>query len=336
MLALVVFVWQALQESLGGPSDFAEASDPGSAVRLWLVMTVRQTCLLIVASIALLHVRMGRSVSLGSKHWILWAPTLLLTISSTAIAGVLAGAGAKTLFSGIIGYSIAVAIITSVAFGWLIVTLVMIKRNLAALNESADSWPPAIEVENKAHPPFAEEIDAMRDGSSWITSDAGSHHESISNWSFSSPKHEASPRADPAKASHQFMPSVTSCNDPDPSKRKASQHPRVRSGSQGSWLTSPSTSQETLSQWSYSTTRPNASAPDLRADIQPSAPQLRPTSPPLADTQVLGGYNAGQAPGNIDTEKGLASLAVTNDSVIDVSLYRAIGWLIVIWVPLVC
>ncbi|KIM91232.1 hypothetical protein PILCRDRAFT_169800 [Piloderma croceum F 1598] len=337
LLALVVFVWQALQESLGGPSDFAEAGDPGSAVRLWLVMTVRQTCLLVVASIALLHVRMGRSVSLGSKHWILWAPTLLLTISSTAFSGVLAGAGAKTLFSGIIGYSMAVAIITSVAFGWLVVTLVMIKRNLAALNESADSWPP-VEVENKAHPPFAEEIDAVRDGSSWITSDAGSYHESISNWSFSSHKHQAShhvsPRANPENASHRFMSSVTPCNDPNPFKREASQHPRVRSSSRGSWLTSPSASQETLSQWSYSTTRPNASAPDLHADILPSAPRLRPSSPPLANAQVLGGYNAGHAPGNADTEKGLASLAVTNDSVIDVSLYRAIGWLIVIWVPL--
>jgi len=152
---------------------------------------------------------MGRSVSFGPKHWILWATTLLLAVTSTAIAGVLAGTGTKTLFTGIISYSAAVAIITSVAFCWLVVTLVMIKRNLAALDESADSWPPLREIEDKSRPPYAEDIDAMRDGSSWVTSDASSYRESISNWSFSSHTHRASHHgplhANPVAVSHSSI-----------------------------------------------------------------------------------------------------------------------------------
>jgi hypothetical protein len=338
-------------------------------------MTVRQTCLLVVACLTLLHVRLGRSVSLGTKHWILWAPTLLLAVTSTAVAGVLAGAGVSTFFAGLVAYSTAVAMITSAAFGWLIFTLVTIKRNLAALNEPADNWPPVREVEEKPRPSFAtEDIDAMRDGSSWYTSNPGSsRHDSISNWSFSthSNSRQGSMRINPATASHPSIAakssfwfnsttaftrestvppvpplpslyrsvSVTSTilgNDPDPFRREApSSQTRVHTGSQGSWLTSPSASQVTLSQWSYPTTRPDASMPDLRADLLPGAPRSRPSTPAMANAQVLGGYGAGYAPGSTEAEKGLASFAVTNSTDIDVSVYRAIGWMITIWVPFV-
>lgn len=372
-MALGVFLWQAIQESLGGPSDYADATDPGSAVRLWLAMTIRQTCLLVVACVTLLHIRLGRSVSLGAKHWILWAPTLLLAVTSTAVAGVLAGAGVPTFFSGLLAYSTAVAMVTSAAFGWLILTLVAIKRNLAALNEPADNWPPVREVEEKPRPSFAtEDIDAIRDGSSWYTSNASSRHDSISNWSFSthSNSRQGSMRINPATVSHPSIAakssfwfnsttafprespippvpplpspyrsaSVTSTilgNDPDPFRRAAptgSSQTRVHTGSQDSWLTSPSASQVTLSQWSYPTTRPDASMPDLRADLLPAA---RPGTPAMANAQVLGGYGAGYAPGSTEVENGLASFAVTSSTDIDVSVYRAIGWLIIIWVPFV-
>jgi hypothetical protein len=91
----------------------------------------------------------------------------------------------------------------------------------------------------------------------------------------------------------------------------------------------------TLSQWSYPTTHPDASAPDLRADLPPVAPPLRATSPAMTNAQVLGGYNVGYVAGSNELEKGLASFAVANSSEIDVSFYRAIGWLIAVWVPLV-
>ncbi|KAH0587909.1 hypothetical protein H2248_006661 [Termitomyces sp. 'cryptogamus'] len=186
IVALVIFVWQEINEATGGPSDLASASDPASAVRMWLVMTVRQTCLLIVASFTLLHVRMGRPVSFGAKHWMLWAPTGLLVITSTSIAGVLSGAGLQSLFIGIISYTSTVSILSSMSFTCLVVTLVAIKRNLAALNEELDPWPPSKMTEERPRASFAtEDIDAIREGASWITSNASSRRDSISAWSFS-------------------------------------------------------------------------------------------------------------------------------------------------------
>ena len=356
---MTVFVTQAVLESLRAPSDYAEAHDPGSAVRLWLALTVRQTCLLVAATITLLHVRMGRSVSLGSKHWILWAPTLLIAVTSTTVAGVLAGAGVGTFFSGIVYYSSVVGVITSIAFIWLITTLVMIKRNIASLNKSADSWPPV--REDKPRASFAtEDINAMRDGSSWITSNASSCHDSVSDWSFSLHANRMSRSGSihanpvtavyPSKSSSKPNPatresnvpaipplpsrhrdSVASTilgNEPDLFRRETSGPHRERRASQGSWLTSPSASQVTLPRWSYPTTHADASAPNLRADMLPAAPLPRPNSP-----QVLGGY----APGRNEAEKGLELLAMTNDNdEIDVSFYRLIGWLIAIWAPFVC
>lgn len=378
---MALFVWQAVQESLGGPSGFAESQDAASAVRLWLAMTIRQACLLVITVITLLHVRMGRSVSLGKLHWIIWAPTLLIGVTSTAVAGVLAGTGVTTFFTGLVGYSTGVAVVTSVSLAWLIITLVIIKRNLAALNEPADSWPPVREVEEKPRPSFAtEDIDAIRDGSSWVTSNASSRHDSISNWSFSThTNHMSRPgsmRGNPALASHPSIPakssfwfnsstpvgpynggippvpplpspyrarpsSVTSTlmgNDADPFRRDT---PSPHSGlpyaaSQGSWLTSPTASQATLSQWSYPTTRPDASAHDLNADLLPIAQRSRPGTPAMANAQVLGGYGAGYAPGSTEAEKGLASFAVTNGTDIDVSLWRSFGWMLIVWAPFVC
>ncbi|KAF5387916.1 hypothetical protein D9615_000648 [Tricholomella constricta] len=232
LLALSIFVWQTINEAVGGPSDYANSSDPASAVRLWFVLTIRQTCLLIVAAITLLHVRMGRSVSFGARHWMLWAPTLLLAVTSTAVAGVIAGTGVQSLFIGLISYTTTIAVLSSVAFACLIGTLVMIKRNLAALNEESNPWPPVRLMEEKPRPSFAtEEIDAIRDGASWITSNASSRQNSISGWSFSthqtgvaSSHHgHGSGRAQtgshpsvPAKSSYWFSSSTPNLDDVPP------------------------------------------------------------------------------------------------------------------------
>ncbi|KAG5648815.1 hypothetical protein DXG03_000164 [Asterophora parasitica] len=232
LLALAIFVWQTINESVGGPSDYANSTDAASAVRLWFVMTMRQTCLLVVAAISLLHVRLGRSVSFGARHWMLWAPTLVLVITSTAVAGVIAGTGVESLFIGLIGYTSTIAVLSSVAFACLIGTLVIIKRNLAALNEETEPWPPVRMVEEKPRPSFAtEEIDAIRDGASWITSNASSRQNSISGWSFSThhtakasshhghgsgrPQTGSHPSV-PAKSSYWFNPSMPNVNDVPP------------------------------------------------------------------------------------------------------------------------
>lgn len=345
-------------------------------------MSIRQTCLLVVACITLLHVRIGRSVSLGAKHWIVWAPTLLLAITSTAVAGVLAGVGIPTFFVGFVGYSTAVAVVSSGAFIWLIATLVIIKRNLAALNEPSDNWPPVRQVEEKPRPSFAtEDIDALRDGgASWITSNASSRHDSISNWSFTThsnhqsrptsaramnpaamASHPSIPNSIPAKSSFWFNPgtpgsvppvpalpspyrssspyrpsSPTSTilgSDPDPFRRDT---PLTRSESCGdSWFTSESGTRRTVvSQWSYPTTqRPENSVHDLNAGLL-NADRSRPNTPAVADAQVLGGYASGFAPGTTEVEKGLASFAVDGND-IDISGYRVVGWLLMVWIPFV-
>ena len=335
-------------------------------------MTLRQTCLLAIAGLTLLHVRMGRSVSFGTKHWMLWGPAAIFVITSTALAGVLSGVGLSSLYIGLVTYSSTIAVFTSVSFVCLVGTLITIKRNLAAL-EDTDSWPP---MEEKPRPSFAtEDIDVIRDGASWITSNASSHRNSISAWSFST-HHTAVPSTHghgrpqsashpsvPAKSSFWFgstptippvpplpapygplSPTSESLADTDPFRRECPtpqpdqyhlEHPRQRLGSQSSWLTSTNGSQVTLSTWSYPTTHGeresvcNASSAHLNADLLPH--RSRPSTPALADAQVLGGYGY---TGQKDTEKGLSSLA-SLDTNLTISVYHAIGWLIPIWVPLV-
>ncbi|KZT24588.1 hypothetical protein NEOLEDRAFT_1116320 [Neolentinus lepideus HHB14362 ss-1] len=387
IVALAVFVWQAVSENLGGASDFTTAHDPSAAVRLWFSMTLRQACLLTISAITLLHVRMGRPVSFGAKHWVVWAPTMLLVVTSTAIAGVLASTGLSTFFLGLTAYSATIATVSSVALGCLVGTLIIIRRNLTDLHEAqADPWPPVREVEEKPRPSFAtEDVDALRDGSSWITSDAGSHRASISTWSFST-RHSTKPSITsirtphpltgsypsiPPKSSFWFKPATPydgqdshvppvpplpspyrsaatghplADSDPDPFRRHDPLHlgrdPRSRMGSQTSWLTESSGSKATLSAWSFPTaTRENVRTPDTvtafmdsPADVHPFTATSRPATPALANAKVLGGY--GYSPEAALAEKGVAALVGVPSDDIDISVYRAVGWMILIWVPL--
>jgi hypothetical protein len=307
---------------------------------------------------------MGRSVSFGSRHWMLWLPTLLLGLTSIALSGVIAGAGVPSLFVGLLAYSTTVAVLSSASFGSLVYTLVVIRRNLAALNEPADSWPPAKEVEDKPRPSFAtEDVEVLREGSSWLTSDAGStHQDSVSNWSFST--HQTHPRSGslradcamtskaslapkssywfdpptpatgdtlippvpPFPSSHPSSPTDALSSDPDPFRRDAPARPRL--GSQSSWLTSPSGSQISLSAWSYPTSHQGGiSAVDLNAELLPQC--NRPLTPALSSARVLGGYGY-----EADSERGIASLAYNGNDV-DISIYRYVCWMVTIWVPLV-
>jgi hypothetical protein len=344
-------------------------------VRLWIVSTARQTCLLVVVSLTLLHVRMGRSVSFGSKQWMLWAPTAVLLITSTALAGVLTGAGMSSLFAGLTAYTTAVAGLSSVAICCLVGTLLIIKRNLSISQEELDNWPPVSQAEEKARPSFAtEDVDALRDGASWITSRASSRRDSISAWSFST-HHTSAPSQHghgrvphssvPAKNSYWFgdstnevnvppvpplpapysqpSPTAESLSDPDPFHRAApspayeSQRPRF--GSQTSWLTSTDGSQPTVSAWSFPTTYAasayNASSPNVNTELLPSTAVSRPQTPALADARVLGGYGYSPSSSPTHMEKGLNAFATSSGSSLDVSLHQALGWLLFIWIPLV-
>ncbi|THH19910.1 hypothetical protein EW146_g1341 [Bondarzewia mesenterica] len=363
VLALAIFVWEAISETLGGAWGLQSASDPGSSARLWFALTLRQTCLLVVSSMTLLHVRMGRSVSFGANQWVLWAPVALLAITSTTLAGVLAGAGVNTFFVGYLAYSTLIVVLSTAAFVSLVVTLVIIKRNLNALNEASDPWPPVREVEDKPRPSFGtEDVDALRDGSSWITSRASSQHESISAFSFSTHHTQrqnpaaASNPSIPAKSSYWFNPSSHDIHaqaqdyippvPPVPSAYKtkvqtysalgADHDPfrRMRMDSQSSWLSSSEGSRPTMSAWSFPTTIRDphmmaavASTQDLNAELLPAD---RPETPAMSSAQVLGGYGYSPSP---DSEKGIAALAAAPSNDIDVSVTRIIGWLAGIWVP---
>ncbi|KAG2145792.1 hypothetical protein DEU56DRAFT_883282 [Suillus clintonianus] len=363
ILALCAFIWQAFSEYYGGPAAYGEARDAASSARLWFALTIRQTCLLVVSALTLVHIRMGRSVSFGSRHWMLWAPTLLLVLTSTALCGIIAGAGVPSFFVGLLAYCTSVAALSSAAFGSLVYTLVVIRRNLAALNDPADSWPPAKEAEDKPRPSFAtEDVDALREGSSWLTSDSGStHRDSASNWSFSTHQthpHSSSLRVNSAAASKASLapkssywfdpptpmtgdvlippvpplpssyresssPADALSSDPDPFRRDAPSRPRL--GSQSSWLTSPSGSQVSHTAWSYPTSHQGGvSAVDLNAELLPHA--TRPLTPALSSARVLGGYGY-----QSDSERGIASLAYDGND-IDISFYRYACWMLTIWV----
>ncbi|KAF7294363.1 hypothetical protein HMN09_01165600 [Mycena chlorophos] len=355
IIALALFFWQAISEYLGGASGYATSLDPVSSMRLWIAMTLRQTCFLVVVGLTLLHLRLGRSVSFGAKNWMLATPTFVLIASSTGIAVVLSGAGVPSLFMGLAAYTTVIAVVSSIAFACVVGTLLAIKRNLAAINEESEPWPPVRQIEDKPRPSFAtEEIDALRDGASWITSSVGSRRNSASAWSFSTHAPSTVPKSSvPAKSSFWFrsstpphappvppLPSVygplsppaQDLTDPDPFRRE---EPRPRLGSQTSWLTSTNGSQTTISAWSYPTTMHpgNLSTANVNAALlQSHTAVTRSNSPALADAKVLGGY--GFSPAALsDAEKSLVGLAVAPSATIDVAMTRALGWLILVWVP---
>ncbi|KAG7447525.1 uncharacterized protein BT62DRAFT_1004269 [Guyanagaster necrorhizus] len=76
----------------------------------------------------------------------------------------------------------------------------------------------------------------------------------------------------------------------------------------------------------------SGSTVNLHTQLLPfSTAVSRPPTPAISCAQVLGGYR--YTPNHKDTEKNLRSLATTSGR-LDISIYRAIGWSTIIWVPL--
>lgn len=149
-------------------------------------MTLKQTCLLTLLAIILLHIRMGKAVSFGRLHWIIWAPAAVIVTTSTTAASVLSVSGVPTFFYALVAQASTVAALTTVLLLCLVATLKAIKRNVAGFNEPTRHWPPAQDLADKPRHSFTtEDIDVLKDGSSWITSNASSRRGSMSQWSFS-------------------------------------------------------------------------------------------------------------------------------------------------------
>ena len=367
-------MWQVVDESSSGPSGYALATDPASAIRLWIVVTVRQSCLLMVAFITLLHVRMAHPVSFGGTQWMVWAPTVLLTCTSTAVAGILAGSGVESLFYGLTAYSSSIAVFTAVAFVLLIRTLFAIKRNLTAFDESTEPWPPVREVEG-TRPSFGtEDIDAIKDGASWITSEPGSRRQSISTWSFSThqtattthgrPQSTNNPSI-PAKSALWFGPNTPGdiqvppvpplppsygppaltpdgLPDLDPFRREVpKKHPnmKARLGSQCSWLTSSDGSHTALTTWSFPPTHHETgikNTDSARGSMRDLQLHRESQSPTPTDFSSAQVLGGyGFAPGNTEAEKGMSSLLSNDGFIVGISLIPVLSWLVAILLPLV-
>lgn len=293
------------------------------------------------------------------------------------MAVVLADIGIGSLWAGLAAYTTAIGVSTSISLGCLIGTLLLIRHNVnvaaQAELDDQDSWPPMKEKTIRRSI-ATEDLEALKEGSSWITShrSSSSRQNSISAFSFSTAHHPTHGTTNPAtgsvpsilpKSSYWFgtatpgsaalisqesippVPRVPSPYRPrtpplddlhdsaDPFHRSPS---REAKSSANSWLSSPSVSQEMMTEWSFPTTRPaspnaneqelaarNASSPTVYDPID-SAPAVADRS--LSRSQVLGGY----AP-----QGNMVGLSPKASKDVDISVFRCVVWALSIWLPLV-
>ena len=253
---------------------------------------------------------------LGPKDFHVWAPSATLVLVSTVCAaGFSATKHLDSFYYGAIVYTSAVAIFSTGCFGGFLASLLSLRRNLSAhvTAQEEEEWPP---LKSKMYKPrqaasFAtEDVEGLKDGSSWLTSIRSERTHSTSGFSFSSAEESvaapssANPYSSsiPAKSTFWFgIASTTNLHQPeheqeippvpalpaayrrtssplgveaDPFRREAPSPPRtqeMRSGSRASehssadsWLTEPSGTVSTPTQFSFPTTmksRPPSLAP---------------------------------------------------------------------------
>lgn len=275
-----------------------------------------------------------------------------------------------------ITYSSSLTFLSVAVFLGLVGTLVAIRRNLTSTAALDDAWPPMREVGEKPHPFAQDDIDGLKEGSSWITSDAGScHGGSVSAFSFSthqtharkssnsssnlqhgfaaqksttrfnsdapgriSPVPPVPPLPAPYRPASPASPGVY--DEPDPFRRTVGNDPRVRNGSQASWLTEPSVAPSTVTAWSFPATHP-AFRPDTPAMFPQSTADLhaelirptisRPQTPAISSAQVLGGYGFS----DVSLVEKQAALAAVPEGDLDTNVARVLIWFISVLLPCV-
>ena len=291
--------------------------------------------------------------------------------------GVLAGADFPSLFIGMVAYSSSLTFLGVAVFIGLVGTLVAIRRNLTSTTELDDSWPPMRQVDEKRHSFAQEDVEGLKEGSSWITSDAGScHGGSVSAFSFSTHQTHARKTSNSSSNFHHgsvppkstfwsnteatgrispvppvpplpapYKPASPTFggnyDDPDPFRRTIGNDPRVRNGSQASWLTEPSIAPSTVTTWSFPANRPPSrpntpsvfpqSTADLHAELlRPPIPS-RPQTPAISSAQVLGGYGFS----DVSLVEKQAALAAVPEGDLDTSVARVVVWFITVLLPCV-
>ncbi|KAI9434446.1 hypothetical protein H4582DRAFT_2176214 [Lactarius indigo] len=368
IFALAVFVWEVFAQwsssSSGTHRDSGAISGIGATSRLWLALTLRQTCFLIVSALILIHVRLRKSVSFGVAHWLLWVPLVFLATVSTLVAGIVAATTTMTtspnrIFRvGYITYSSAVAVLNTVMFGCFVGTLILIKRSLASFHKTQSS-----SNESAQAAPSIEEVDAIREGSTWITSTTNSRQDttttttSISD-STTRTRHTSQSAATspeplrfpfwipPSTYAYSSLPQTPSprrddvpYRDFEPFRRRAQslRAAAISMSSRNSWITSSFGTHPTLSAWSFPTTlssHQHSRVEEVESSVIASTPtqERSPTSvrPPPA---AVPGVRALED----QTEKAQPSSppsSAPSPPVIDISVLRILAWLAGVWIPL--
>ncbi|KAI9457000.1 hypothetical protein BJY52DRAFT_1187617 [Lactarius psammicola] len=357
--ALGVFVWEAFAQWSSSSStahrDRGTIPGIGTTSRLWLALTLRQTCFLIVSALILIHVRLRKSVSFGIAHWLLWAPLVFLATVSTIIAGIFAAtttSPGRIFRVGYITYSSAIAVLNTVMFGCFVGTLVVIKRSLESFHKAQSSN----ESAEKPQADFAtEDINVIREGSSWITSTTSSRQDATSiSHSTTRTRHTslsaaASPERTlrfplwPPPGTHAYssLPQTPSpYRDFEPFRRRAQslRAAALSLSSRNSWITSSFGTHPTLSAWSFPTTSISGHDPTSIEGVAGSAIASTPTQyrspasvrPP---TVAVPGVRAldNQAE---EKDQSSAPSSAPSSPVIEISVLRILAWLAGVWVPL--
>ena len=377
LLALGFFVWQVLVESLATPSTISH--DLVSTACLWIALTTRQTCLVsistcdtllmltflqfFISALTLLYVRLGRSVSFGPKHCLLWAPTLVF-VTGAGVGAVRSQVDVNTVWRGLVVYCTSIAVLTYASLGCVVATLLIVRHNvkMAAQTEVDDKEWPSIKGKLARRSIASDDIEALKEGSSWITShrsSAGSQRNSISAFSFSTTHHSTQDTTAPVTGSApSILPNssywfgtatpnsaVPLSQDfilavprvPSPCHRRPTTPPPRPNGAltdlSDPFHRNPRQAETSANSW---LTSPPASQATLTGAIDsyrsyPTEYEHRVSRgtiavQPLAESSVLGGY------GLHENVSGLSPKASKD---VDISVFRCVAWTASIWLPIV-
>lgn len=357
---MTVFVWEAFSQWLDSSSESPRKSfraTSRSAARLWLALTFRQTCFLIISALILIHVRRRKSVSFGYAHSYLWVPVLFIASVSTVAASLTTDRIPRSFLIGYIVYSSTTAILNTVIFGFLVGGLIIIKRSLAnfELEQARKESQPVGETPAEKPPQLTLDIEPIREGSLWITSAGSSRRRDEPNcpYSYSTTSSRTRATQNMAVSPDQVTPPRSTVWPPqgmhgstssrNPSLRRddmqandfgyapfrnrtqslraaAAAAAALTVSSQGSWISSSLGTRPTLSAWSY----PQRSIPPSRAQSV------------AEDAIALASDH--RAPSVPEAKRGTTSpaSAAARSQEIEVSTLRILAWLAGVWAPLVC
>ncbi|EJD01318.1 uncharacterized protein FOMMEDRAFT_169462 [Fomitiporia mediterranea MF3/22] len=315
IISLLVFVWEVFNQNLAQTTNRSVGTDTAASARLFLVLTLRQIFLLGISAVSLIQVRRSLQSSFGIFHWRVWVPPSTVTAISTAITGIYASKGIQSFRIGVTAYIIFLAISTTAAIIFLVVSLRVIQDKLMSNSEWYDSWYDAITDVKSSYSFPTEDVEALKDGSSWITSDAGSRRDSISSFSFES-------TARSAETSHDV---------------NNQQQVGESSQQDSSWLTEPSVPPRTITDWSFSTNpEVNMAHASTTMDNHTQLGVNRascPLTPALSSTQFIGHsdlHHRGVGDRN-DSFQTFNKMYTKDDRA---RWIRMAGWLAYIWLPL--